>query len=47
MMYWIYDYPSWAIGLLFAVVFVAITWGGFFSDTRYCSLVDPSATARK
>ena len=30
MMYWIYDYPSWAIGLLFAVVFVAITWGGIF-----------------
>ena len=30
MMYWIYDYPSWAVGLLFAVVFVAITWGGIF-----------------
>ena len=29
-MYWIYDYPSWAIGLLFAVVFVAITWAAFF-----------------
>jgi hypothetical protein len=30
VMYWIYDYPSWAIGLLFAAVFVAITWGGIF-----------------
>jgi hypothetical protein len=30
MMYWIYDYPSWAIGSLFVAVFVAITWGGIF-----------------
>jgi Protein of unknown function (DUF4239) len=28
MMYWIYDYPSWAIGLLFVAVLVGITWGG-------------------
>jgi len=27
-MYWIYDYPSWEIGLLFVVVFVAVTWLG-------------------
>jgi hypothetical protein len=30
MLYWIYDYPSWAIGSLFVAVFVAITWGGIF-----------------
>jgi hypothetical protein len=30
MMYWIYDYPSWAIGLLFVVVFVGVTWIGIF-----------------
>ena len=30
MMYWIYDYPSWAIGLLFCGLFVAITWIGIF-----------------
>jgi hypothetical protein len=28
--YWIYDYPSWAIGLLFCGLFVAITWIGIF-----------------
>jgi hypothetical protein len=28
--YWIYDYPSWAIGLLFCGVFVAFTWIGIF-----------------
>ena len=30
MMYWIYDYPSWAIGLLFVGVFVGVTWIGIF-----------------
>src|SRR5215472_1193925 len=30
MMYWIYDYPSWFIGLLFCVTFVAFTWMGIF-----------------
>ena len=30
MLYWIYDYPDWAIGLLFGVVFVAVTWIGIF-----------------
>ncbi len=30
MFYWIYDYPSWSIGLLFAAVFIGITWGGIF-----------------
>jgi len=29
-MYWIYDYPSWAIGLLFVAVFIAVTWIGIF-----------------
>jgi hypothetical protein len=29
-MYWIYDYPSWAIGLLFVAVFVGVTWIGIF-----------------
>jgi hypothetical protein len=28
MFYWIYDYPAWAIGLLFATVFVAVAWTG-------------------
>jgi hypothetical protein len=30
MMYWIYDCPSWAIGLLFVAVFVGVTWIGIF-----------------
>src|SRR5215470_16244826 len=30
MMYWIYDYPSWEIGLLFCAVFLAVTWIGIF-----------------
>jgi hypothetical protein len=30
MMYWIYDYPSWVIGLLFCGTFVAFTWAGIF-----------------
>jgi hypothetical protein len=30
-MYWIYDYPSWAIGALFCAVFVAVTWAGIFA----------------
>ena len=29
-MYWIYDYPSWVIGLLFCGTFVAFTWIGIF-----------------
>ena len=29
-MYWIYDYPSWAIALLFVAVFVGVTWVGIF-----------------
>jgi len=28
MMYWIYDYPSWVIGLLFCGTFIAFTWIG-------------------
>jgi hypothetical protein len=30
MMYWIYDYPSWVIGLLFCSTLVAFTWMGIF-----------------
>jgi hypothetical protein len=30
MMYWIYDYPSWVIGLLFCGTLVAFTWLGIF-----------------
>jgi Protein of unknown function (DUF4239) len=30
MMYWIYDYPNWIIGLLFVATFVAVTWIGIF-----------------
>jgi Protein of unknown function (DUF4239) len=30
MMYWIYDYPSLAIAVLFGTVFVAVTWSGIF-----------------
>ena len=26
MFYWIYDYPTWAMGASFAVAFVAVTW---------------------
>jgi hypothetical protein len=28
--YWIYDYPTKYIGVLFAFVFVALTWSGIF-----------------
>ncbi|ARN83197.1 DUF4239 domain-containing protein [Methylocystis bryophila] len=27
-MYWVYDYPSWQMGLLFVGVLVTLTWGG-------------------
>ena len=30
MMYWIYDYPGWVIGLLFCGTLVAFTWIGIF-----------------
>jgi len=30
MMYWIYDYPKWAIAILFVAVFVGATWFGIF-----------------
>ena len=30
MMYWIYDYPGWVIGLLFCATVVAFTWIGIF-----------------
>jgi hypothetical protein len=30
MMYWIYDYPMWMIGILFVTAFVAVTWIGIF-----------------
>lgn len=30
MMYWIYDYPSWFIAVLFCSVTVALTWAGIF-----------------
>ena len=30
MFYWIYDYPTWMMGALFAAVFVAVTWIGTF-----------------
>jgi len=28
--YWIYDYPTWSMGALFAAVFVTVTWLGIF-----------------
>jgi hypothetical protein len=31
MMYWIYDYPTWTIGLSFYIVFIGFTWIGIFS----------------
>jgi hypothetical protein len=31
MMYWIYDYPSWVIAVLFCSVFVVVTWAGFIA----------------
>jgi Protein of unknown function (DUF4239) len=30
MMYWIYDYPRWAIAILFVAVFAGVTWIGIF-----------------
>jgi hypothetical protein len=29
-MYWIYDYPRWAIAILFVAVFAGVTWTGIF-----------------
>jgi hypothetical protein len=29
-MYWIYDYPRWAIAILFIAAFAALTWAGIF-----------------
>jgi hypothetical protein len=34
-MYWIYDYPSWKIGTLFAFVFVAATWAATLLLRRF------------
>ena len=34
MFYWIYDYPSSWIGVLFAIVFVGFTW----LEIIYCGL---------
>lgn len=34
MLYWIYDYPNWLIGILFISVFVATTWAGIFLTRR-------------
>ena len=31
MMYWIYDYPNWAMMALFVAVFLGVTWGGIFA----------------
>ncbi|MCI0466769.1 MAG: DUF4239 domain-containing protein [Beijerinckiaceae bacterium] len=30
MMFWIYDYPSWAVAVLFCGVFAGVTWCGIF-----------------
>lgn len=30
MMFWIYDYPSWVVAILFCTLFVAATWSGIF-----------------
>ena len=35
MFYWIYDYPTWKIGTLFAVVFVLATWAATFLLRRF------------
>ena len=35
MFYWIYDYASWKAGVLFALVFVAITWVCTFVLRRF------------
>jgi hypothetical protein len=36
LFYWIYDYPSWAIGALFALAFIAMTWAAIFVFRRFC-----------
>lgn len=35
LFYWIYDYPSWKIGGLFAFIFVATTWLAIFLCRRF------------
>ena len=47
MMYWIYDYPNWAIAVSFCAVFVAVTWSGIFTDARHVSFLDSSGKARE
>ncbi len=34
MFYWIYDLPTWALGSLISLGFVAITWSGTFAFRR-------------
>lgn len=29
-MFWIYDYPSWTVAILFCTALVAVTWSGIF-----------------
>ncbi|MES2467499.1 MAG: hypothetical protein V4675_09380 [Verrucomicrobiota bacterium] len=38
MFFWIYDIPTWQLGLLFAVLFVGITWAGIFFVTPFLKL---------
>jgi hypothetical protein len=47
MMYWIYDYPGWVIGLLFCGVLVAFTWAGIFLNPRDGSFLASSRRARE
>ena len=35
MFYWIYDYLSWAIGTLFALAFIAITWVAIYVFRKF------------
>jgi hypothetical protein len=35
MFYWIYDYASWKVGALFALVFVGVTWAATFLLRRF------------
>lgn len=38
MFFWIYDIPTWQLGLLFAVLFVGVTWAGILFVTPFLKL---------
>ena len=38
MFFWIYDIPTWQLGLLFAVLFVGVSWAGILFVSPFLKL---------